>query len=258
MKIHFLALALFTSLAIAQTPSAVPSPFENAPEPDEETSVADPPAAPQALQVQLEYIELSHEALTKLLFLAEPKTSDAALLRKQLQEMVAKNEAKVLETQIAVGSRGQKFTAGSVLEFIYPVEYDAPTVRSDLTKDSLPSTTYISPMMPTAYDTKKIGGTLEVEEPLSTINKGLINIRIGAELTWHTGNTTWLEDKDSIGNNHKVEMPDFYSLSVDTSITCIGGQYSLVAVLSPKDAKGEVDMSRKVVMLLKCDTPAVR
>ena len=40
---------------------------------------------------------------------------------------------------------------------------------------------------------------------------------------------------------------------LNTSITCINGQYSLAGVLSPKDDKGEVDMTRKLMVFVKCD-----
>ena len=34
---------------------------------------------------------------------------------------------------------------------------------------------------------------------------------------------------------------------------CITGQYMLVGAVSPKDAKGEVDLTRKVMVFVKCD-----
>lgn len=110
-------------------------------------------------------------------------------------------------------------------------------------------------MMPTAFDTRNLGNTLEVEPTLGA-DGNLIDIRIAAELTWHTGNTPWLENKDSIGNNHKVQMPDFYTLRLNTSLICPKARYILLGVQSPKDDKGGIDMTRKVVVLLKCDVLA--
>lgn len=257
MKVPCLTLALFTSLAVAQKPGLFPPAFEKSPESDGVTLVADP-SPPRAnpfisLQIQVEYIELSHETLTRLLFVAEPKTLDATPLRKQLQELVGKNEAKVLETQIAVGGTQRKFTAESILEFIYPTEFKTPELPSGgKTKDSPSLSKYTRPMMPTAFDTRNTGSTLEVE-PTAAVDGKLIDVRIVSELVWNTGNTTWLEDKDSIGNNYKVQMPNFYAMRVNTSLTCSNGEYTLVSVQSPKDGKGEVDMTRKVVVMLKCD-----
>jgi hypothetical protein len=263
MKTHCLAIALFgsvfASLAAAQTADGVPTPFEKAPDPDGGTFAENPSdGAMKSLQVQLEYIELSHEALTSLMFLAEPKTSDAASLRKRLQEMVENNEARILETLIAVGESDGKLTSESVSEFIYPTEYEPPSMPcGGDPKDPSSFGNSITPMMPTAFDTRNIGSSLEAE-PIASVDGNTVKIRLATELTWHTGNTTWLEDKDTIGNNHQAQMPNFYSLRLKTSVTCVKSQYTLVAVQSPKDDKGEVDMTRKVVMLVKCDVLAVK
>jgi hypothetical protein len=47
-------------------------------------------------------------------------------------------------------------------------------------------------------------------------------------------------------------MPDFNAVRLNTSVTCISGQYSLAGVLSPKNDKGEVDMTRKLMVFVKC------
>ena len=86
----------------------------------------------------------------------------------------------------------------------------------------------------------------------------LIDIRFAPELIWHTGNTTWREGKDALGNPIKEAMPDFYVLRLQTALTCISGQYMLAGVVSPKDNKGEVDMTRKVMVFVKCDVLVVK
>ena len=53
-------------------------------------------------------------------------------------------------------------------------------------------------------------------------------------------------------------MPDFYVIRTSTAATCIGGQYMLISVQSPKDAQGDADMTRKVVVLMKCDVLSVK
>jgi hypothetical protein len=215
------------------------------------------PSLPKMIQVQVEFIELPHKALTKLLFLADPKTSDGTALRKKLQEMVEKDEAEVLETQVVVGKNGQKATNESIHEFIYPTEYQPPGLpenNSGSAPDASPKTS-IAPgevALPTAFGTRNLGSTLEVEGKLSHDNK-FVELRFVPELVWHTGNTEWLESKDALGNVSKVQMPDFYTIRTNTSVTCVPGQYQMVSVLSPKDSKGELDQTRKVMVFVKCD-----
>ncbi|MES2438834.1 MAG: hypothetical protein V4584_07200 [Verrucomicrobiota bacterium] len=268
MKLSWTALGLLAfgvpTLAVAQKPEAVPPAFEKAAESDgghQEEDPFDPDrSAPKRLQVQIEYIELSHEALTKLLFLAKPEGSDAAPLRKQLQQMVEKNEATALETQLIAASSGQKATLGSIHEFIYPTEYEpaSGTAKPDDKPPAFPTVSFpFNPATPTAFDTRNVGSNLEAEPTLSEDGR-IIDIRLAPELTWHTGDTIWQETKDTLGNISNIRMPDFYTLSASLSISCVNGQYTLLAVQSPKNAKGDTDMSRKVVMFLKCDVLIVK
>lgn len=220
---------------------------------------------PIIIQVQLEHVELSHEELTKLLFLSSPETTDAGPLRKKIQELVNAKEAKVLETQIIAGRSTQKSSANSVHELIHPTEYEPQsgiTKSSEKQKDgddplfnrySFP----YNPATPTAFDTRNVGSNLEVEPTASEDGK-YIDVRIVSELMWHTGNTTWQEHKDERGNVSSVRMPNIYTVTINTNVCCINGQYTLLAVQSPKGPEGEVDMSRKIITFLKCNVLLVK
>ena len=221
---------------------------------------ADAPS-PKLVQVQVEYIELSHESLTKLLFLAKPASADATKLREQLQDMIAKNDAKVLETQILVSRSGQKATTESIHEFIYPAEANVPMTAppADGTKPQplVPLPTSVLPFVPSSFETRNLGCTLEIEPTIDEYGT-FVDLRFVPEIVWHTGNTTWVEFNDQHGNIHKVQTPDFYIFRLNTAITCIKGQYMLAAVQSPKNSQGEVDMTRKVMIFVKCDVLSVK
>jgi hypothetical protein len=267
MKIHWMltgiAVAGGALAFIAHSQEATPA-VEELTQP---IGLADPSMTyePKLVQVrvQVEYVEMSHEALTKLLFLAKPASSDATNLREQVQEMVAKNEAKVLETQMVVSKSGQKATSGSNHEFIYPTEYEPPQLagsfdsskKTDQPKsnDDAPFT----PPTPTAFDTRKLGGSLEIEPTVGEGNR-MIDVRLASELVWHMGNTVWHDGKDGFGNPTKIQMPDIFVVRLATSIICINGQYSLAGVLSPKNGQGEVDMTRKLMVFVKCDVLPVK
>ncbi len=223
---------------------------------------ADPSSALDAriIQVQVEYVEMPHTALTNLLFLADPKTSDATGLRKQVQEMVLKNEAMVLETQLISGKSGEKVTTESVSELIYPTEYEPGSMPCGFTTPAPvpatppPANVYAPdlPILPTAFDTRNTGSSLEVESTLSEDRK-FVNVHIAPNLVWHTGNTSWLDIKDPLDNCYKMEMPEFYSLSFKTHVSCVEGRYLMPTIMSPKDANGRPDFTRKVIVFVKCN-----
>jgi hypothetical protein len=212
---------------------------------------------PRLIRVQLEFVEMAHKDLTRLLMEDKVESSDATALRMKVQAMVDKDEAKVIETQIAVGRSGQKQTAESIHEVIYPTEYEPPSFDEKKLKKLLNSGFPANPATPTAFETKNVGSTLETEPTLGE-NDRIIDLRFLPELIWHTGNTLWNEQKDELGNVFKVTMPDFYKMSINTSITCIAGQYVMVGALSPRDAQGEVDPDRKVMVFVKCTVMKAR
>lgn len=263
-----LAVAGFGISFIARSQEPAPPAFEKAAEgtkqaaeASEESDLFDSNAgAPKQVQAQVEYVEMSHEALTKLLFMAKPKSSDATKLREQVQEMVGRNEAKVLETQICVARSNQKATVESIHEFIYPTEYEAPklpgTFSNEKTEpDAGPDWTH-GPV-PTAFETRNLGSTLEIEPTIAEAEP-VIDLRFVPEMVWHTGNSVWRDGKDASGNAYKIEMPDIYTIRLNTALTCINGQYSLAGVVSPKDDKGNTDTSRKVMVFVKCDILVVK
>jgi hypothetical protein len=211
---------------------------------------------PVQAQVQVEFVEMGHEALTKLLFLAKPASSDATKLREQVKDMVSRNEAKVLETQIAIARSGQKATSESIHEFIYPTEYEPPELTAGNVVPKNPPPWSPGPT-PTAFETRNVGSTLEIEPTIGTDNR-IIDLRFVPELVWHTGSVTWHEGKDQLGNPFHVRMPDFYTLRLNTALTLVSGQYALAGALSPKDDKGETDMTRKVMVFVKCDVLVVK
>ena len=221
-----------------------------------EIAIQSKPPLPKMVQTQVEFIELSHEALTNLLFLSQPKTTDGMALRKKLQDMVGKGEAKVLETQVVVCRSGQKATNESIHEFIYTTEYGEPSLPGTFGDSPRSDPTRVRPI-PTAFETRNLGCTIEVTPILSEDHK-TIDLQLFPEIVWHTGNVLWLETTDALGSVFKLQMPDFYTLRVNTRVTCVAGQYQMVSVVSPKDAKGETDMSRKVVVFVKCDVLAVK
>src|SRR6478735_9289054 len=78
---------------------------------------------PKQIRVQVEYIDMSHEQLTELMFGDKPAANDGEL-RKQVAQLVKDGKATIVETMLCVARSGQKATSESIEEFIYPTEYE--------------------------------------------------------------------------------------------------------------------------------------
>ncbi|MFK7850009.1 MAG: hypothetical protein AB8D78_03425 [Akkermansiaceae bacterium] len=250
------------ALAVGQE---VPPAFEEPPKnsvdsPIESYDPFDPIAeAPFLVRTQVEYIELSHKTLTRLLLEDESETANAKALRIKVQNLVDKDEAKIIDTQLVVGRNGEKQESDSRQEFIYPTEYEPPALPGTFgpNEEDEDAEVYsvfpFNPGTPTAFETRNLGSHLETEPTVgSDEDRNIIDLRLESELLWHTGNTIWKETEDENGNLSKVAMPNIYTLSTLASITCLSGQYTLVSVLSPKSSEGKLNHERKVMVFVKC------
>ncbi len=78
---------------------------------------------PRQIRVQVEFIDVSHEQLTELMSGSTPPANDAEL-RKRAGQLVKDGKATILETMLCIARSGQRATAESIEEFIYPTEYE--------------------------------------------------------------------------------------------------------------------------------------
>jgi len=212
---------------------------------------------PKQIRVQVEFIDVSHEQLTELMFGTEAPANDVEL-RKQAGQLVKDGKATILETMLCIARSGQKATTESVEEYIYPTEYEPaelPAARSDEKDESgtTNATRRVSAVgpTPTAFETRNVGSTLEIEPTLGEDNK-FIDLRFLPEIIYHVGNEVWAEWKGEYGNT-PVQMPTFYTLRLQTSVTLVDGQPMLVAALSPKNKDGSPDFTRKLMVFVRAD-----
>lgn len=210
---------------------------------------------PRQVLTQVEFIEMSHEQMTTLLANPEASKSSTAL-RKKVIELIKAKKAEIIDTQIVISRSGEKSTTESITEFIYPTEYEPPytptTAKADNGSENKVSNKYIStPPTPTAFETRNLGSTLEVEPTIGENNHYIV-IRLAPEIVYHVENIQWATWKDQHGETN-IQMPTFYTLRVTTALTLANKQPCLVAALSPKDDNGKSDFSRKILIFVKCD-----
>jgi hypothetical protein len=215
------------------------------------------------IQCQVECIEVSLEDMTNLLFLRDQSFSDANLLRKQLQQMVAQKKAKVVDTMILVGHNGKCAISESLMEYVYEseYEYDMPPIGNgaegvgglgigpvDPSKHILIPKQHV----PVCFETRDVGGRLAIAPMVSNDFKQ-IDLRFDWHITDHEGEKAWMDYKDQNNNAYKVQMPIFYTKRIATSISCTPSTYTLVSTVDPQDEKGRRDPSRKWLIFAKCE-----
>jgi len=207
----------------------------------------------------------------------------AALSRENLRDselyakvvaMVAKKEAKQEALLLLRAKSGQKATAESISEQIYPTEFEPPshpeavgasfiarkgpdeknadgttkkepvqTPNAAALADAPPASELsglMSPVTPTAFETRNVGDTLEIEPILSEDNR-VVDLRLVPERVTRTG--------DSISGQGltRCEMPVFETQRLSTSATLeVGKPFLLGTVNRPPVSKVDADSTNRI------------
>ncbi|OYV04223.1 MAG: hypothetical protein CFE26_18060 [Verrucomicrobiales bacterium VVV1] len=264
MKPTLFSLLVLSSSLVAQEPAPRPAPeaFENGDlGKSEDFDVA--PNAPMMVQVTVEFIEVPQAEVTRLLH-KEKLGKDGSKLREELQKSVDAQKANLYETMMMTGRSGQKSTAESIREVIYPTEWGAPIMpgcarppTAEEVQAAKEMNPRVCPALPTAFETRNTGSTLEIE-PTIGADDATIDLRVIPEIVFDTGGKKWNVRKDELGNESWIEMPLFYSLRTNTSLVLSDGMPQLLSVLTPKGADGTPDPSRKMLVIVTADIVKVR
>jgi len=222
----------------------------------------EPPQIRKQIRVQAEFIDVSHEQLTELMFGAKPAANDTEL-RQQVAQLVKDGKAKIMETLLCTTPDNQKATTESIEEFIYPTEYEPAEFADDSTgketaktepaktEPATPGKREALGPTPTAFDTRNLGSTMEIQPTVSEDGKR-IDLNFAPEIVYHVGNEIWAEWKEEHGSAH-VQMPTMYVLRLTTTVTLANGKPLLVGALTPKNEQGLPDPIHKLMVFVKAD-----
>lgn len=228
----------------------------------DKTPVGNPFEVDPNVRVQLEYIEMPLLTMAELMDDEKATDTDTAL-RARVAELIKKGNAKLVDMHMLTVPDGQKATSESIREFIYPTEYEPPEIPNEIhlhapggTQGKMTSKDFATGPTPTAFETRNLGTTLEIEASV-TPNGRSISLRFAPETVYFVEFTTYTDWKDKHGRSDIV-MPVMYSMRITSALTVADGKPALVASLSPKDAKGVTDPSRKVLVFIKADILPVK
>ena len=210
---------------------------------------------PKMIRVQVEFIDVPHETLTALM--ADETITNDTQLRARLTELVKKKEASIMETQILQAPDGQKATAESIEEYIYPTEYEPAELPNEITVEGedgaqkVNTRDFATGPTPTAFETRNLGTTLEIEPTLQKDGRTVM-LRFAPEIVHHVKNEVWSE-WEGVHGRSDITMPVMFSMRVSTGVYVADGDYRLVSATSPKGEEGYPDFDRKVMLFVRCD-----
>lgn len=186
------------------------------------------PEPEKQLFIILEMIEVNHADFTKWL-LENRMERDATGLRRTVQEWVRAGQGTILETTTVMARSGQRAKVESIDEYIYPTEYDPPSVPNEVTLSD-GAAAPISGVTPTAFETRNLGVTLEVD-PVLNAEESAIDLNLAPERVELAGFTEWSSEK--IDELFKTTQPTFHTMKTTTQVTVPDGGYVLLGTTRP-------------------------
>jgi hypothetical protein len=210
---------------------------------------------PPNVRVIVEYIETSHELVTELM--TSEHADSGPRLHARMRELTKKNKAKVLETSIVTARSGRKAIAESIMEFIYPSEYEVgglgwtPPLLPVDAEGNIIFKKPVRPTHPPSFETRNLGVTLEIE-PTVHADGQMIELRFAPEIVELLHLDTWTEYEDHWGKADWT-MPVFGSSRSNTALTLFDHRFGFIGVLTPTRKSGGADTSRKILLFVRAD-----
>lgn len=202
---------------------------------------------PEQVRVCVQYIEVSHPDLTELLGTGE--TGGHALHAKAMG-LSKTGKAKILETAVVACQGGHKSSVVSILEEIYPTEYDPEDFKwrglagdyhwPDHATRSFPS-----------FETKDTGILFDAELTVDAETR-IIDLRCRPEFIRRMRVDTWFEHKDENGDA-SMRIPVFEKWAADTLLSLRSGKPELISVINPRDQPAPPAVSRRVLLFVRAD-----
>ena len=223
-------------LSVISLPAQVPA--GRAPT-DEELSQT----MPVQVGVFVEFIAADTALVEGLLYKHRDATSDRAL-RSALEEHLSQGTAKVSEMAYVIAASGSEAKIESVVERIYPTEFDPPEVVKEIQGPVSAADRITTPATPTAFTTRSTGLTITVK-PWVSPERSMVEMDIRVDGVEYMG-----DDVHGKGPA-TVATPKFFSRQIDTNIFAPSGSDFLLGVVKPgpEAAVRELIFIRPTVLL---------
>lgn len=179
--------------------------------------------------VLVEHVKLDEPTATKLI---RDYRGDGNTLRKKLQGLVDSKKAELVESAYLIARAGKRAKIESIHEFLYPTEYDPPETPTKVTAEIAEGADLSIPSMPTAFDVRNIGNTLEVELSADR-GAGLISLALSPEVVEYVGDITYGKGLA------EAKQPAFHVIRSYANIVVKSDKYALLGLQTPRDKKSD-------------------
>lgn len=198
---------------------------------------------PKQILVFIEYIEVESNLYNDWMF-ENRMTGDGTALRKQAQKWIKSGEGTLIDAVGVTARSGQRAKTESISETIYPTEPGVPEIPNEVDLEGANSKAPIARGVPSAFETRNVGTTLEVDPVLGADNWTL-DLNMAPEIVALTGYDHWPPENEL--PMFTVSMPRFYTMKFTTQIVTLRGRYTFIGTARPH--KPAVEGRKKPIVL---------
>ena len=208
------------------------------------TAASTAPAADKPVwNVRLEMlmVELPQDkALALLPDLNDDTKIEAACAR--IMEAIGRKEATLIGYPVIHSLSGDKATAETIDEIVYPTQFQPPQTPQNITITS--SDSALTPLnisvCPTGFEKRNAGVTVEYEAVVKPGGKW-INVNIQPQHVLFQG-YEWFEAAKTMTTSSSIPQPRFFTPKVSTSLLVRNGQRVLFGVHQLKQPEGRIEL----------------
>lgn len=204
------------------------------------------------INIYLEYIEVEHMDFSDWLF-DNVMESDGTELRNEVQKWIKDGRAEVIESALVAARSGQRAKVESIDEYIYPTEYNPPRIPNEVTLKG-GAEAPIAAATPTAFETRNLGTTLEVD-PVLGADKHTINLSLAPEIVKLKSIEQW--HKKTTDPRFHTHFPTFYTMKISTQVTSQDGRYAFLGTTRPLKATNRKCKDPLILQFVRSDVAAL-
>jgi hypothetical protein len=165
----------------------------------------------------------------------------------ELKEMVLAGSATLVDALISWGKGGERSVSESLEEIRYQTEFNppgcfvfsAPFPPPVPEQDDLMIDSYAKIGVPTAFETRNVGVTLECEATVASNGKTIHITFVITHVTYHGMRSSPLFNK----TNWQYAQPIFHSIKTTTALSVASGVWNLISVNTIRGEKPAVEFS---------------
>lgn len=204
---------------------------------------------PVMIRVYVEFIEVPHDDLPAVMKGLQSEPGHA--LHARVRRLARQKRAHILESIILVAQPGQRATSESIMEYVYPTEYEPGGlgfVPTPIPPTDFPR--FVRSGLIDSFETRNVGVTLEIEPNLGA-DGNVIDLRLSPEIVGLQRLDNWHEHVDQWGSAHAM-MPVFDSKRVSVGVTLRAGKFAFLGLLAPVKG-GSPESGVRIMVFVRAD-----